>query len=225
MVGISLLTLVPGELGGSETYARELLGALGRSGELEYRVLLPPVAPRSRRRAAVRGRDRVPRGAHAPAPPARDDAGDGAARGRCGARLAGAAVVHYPLTLRIPTVAPAVGDDAARPAASRPARALLAAGAGLSRHRLAPLGARRRPGDRDQRVRPRPRDRPARARPGADPRHPPRPRPRASTARAARSASRSCSTPRGRWPHKNHAQALRGVCAAAARTARTCGSC
>src|SRR6266487_7117222 len=45
MVGISLLTLVPGELGGSETYVRELLRGLGRVGELSYRVLLPPVAP------------------------------------------------------------------------------------------------------------------------------------------------------------------------------------
>ena len=45
VVGIALLTLVPGELGGSETYARELLRALARGGELDYRVLLPPVAP------------------------------------------------------------------------------------------------------------------------------------------------------------------------------------
>ena len=45
MVGISLLTLVPGELGGSETYVRELLRGLARGGELDYRVLLPPVAP------------------------------------------------------------------------------------------------------------------------------------------------------------------------------------
>ena len=44
-VGISLLTLVPGELGGSETYVRELLLGLGRVGEQEYKVLLPPVAP------------------------------------------------------------------------------------------------------------------------------------------------------------------------------------
>ena len=65
VVGIALLTLVPGELGGSETYARELLRALARGGELDYRVLLPPVAPGRRGRAAVRGRDRVPRGADA----------------------------------------------------------------------------------------------------------------------------------------------------------------
>ena len=45
MVGISLLTLVPGISGGSETYARELCRALARVGELEYRVFVPELAP------------------------------------------------------------------------------------------------------------------------------------------------------------------------------------
>ena len=45
MVGISLLTLVPGVVGGSETYARELVRALARVGELEYRVFTTPLAP------------------------------------------------------------------------------------------------------------------------------------------------------------------------------------
>ncbi len=44
MVGISLLTLVPGVVGGSETYARELCRGLARVGELEYRVFLPTIA-------------------------------------------------------------------------------------------------------------------------------------------------------------------------------------
>ena len=44
MVGISLLTLVPGVVGGSETYARELVRALARVGELDYRVFVPTVA-------------------------------------------------------------------------------------------------------------------------------------------------------------------------------------
>ncbi len=44
MVGISLLTLVPDLVGGSETYARELTRALDRVGELEYRVFVPPIA-------------------------------------------------------------------------------------------------------------------------------------------------------------------------------------
>jgi glycosyltransferase involved in cell wall biosynthesis len=44
VVGISLLTLVPGIVGGSETYARELCRALARIGQLEYRVFVPPIA-------------------------------------------------------------------------------------------------------------------------------------------------------------------------------------
>jgi len=35
-VGISLLTLVPGEVGGSETYVRGLAGGLAEVGTLEY---------------------------------------------------------------------------------------------------------------------------------------------------------------------------------------------
>ncbi|MBA3365502.1 MAG: glycosyltransferase family 4 protein [Actinobacteria bacterium] len=45
MIGISLLTLVPGVVGGSETYARELTRALHRVGSLEYRVFVPSIAP------------------------------------------------------------------------------------------------------------------------------------------------------------------------------------
>jgi glycosyltransferase involved in cell wall biosynthesis len=44
VIGISLLTLVPGVVGGSETYARELCRALARVGELEYAVFLPTIA-------------------------------------------------------------------------------------------------------------------------------------------------------------------------------------
>src|SRR5215210_833767 len=43
-VGISLLTLVPGVVGGSETYARELVRALDRVGEHDYRVFRSRVA-------------------------------------------------------------------------------------------------------------------------------------------------------------------------------------
>jgi glycosyltransferase involved in cell wall biosynthesis len=39
-----MLTLVPGLVGGSETYARELCRALGRAGELEYRAFVPSIA-------------------------------------------------------------------------------------------------------------------------------------------------------------------------------------
>jgi glycosyltransferase involved in cell wall biosynthesis len=44
VVGISLLTLVPGVVGGSETYARELCKALARVGRLEYRAFVPTIA-------------------------------------------------------------------------------------------------------------------------------------------------------------------------------------
>ena len=44
MIGLSMLTLVPGVMGGSETYARELTKALARVGRLEYRVFVPPAA-------------------------------------------------------------------------------------------------------------------------------------------------------------------------------------
>ena len=40
-VGISLLTLAPGDLGGSETYARELVRALAAVGTLDYTVFVP----------------------------------------------------------------------------------------------------------------------------------------------------------------------------------------
>jgi glycosyltransferase involved in cell wall biosynthesis len=43
-VGISLLTLVPGVVGGSETYARELVRALERVGQHDYRVFKPTIA-------------------------------------------------------------------------------------------------------------------------------------------------------------------------------------
>jgi glycosyltransferase involved in cell wall biosynthesis len=44
-VGLSLLTLVPGVVGGSERYARELTRALARVGELEYCAFVPTIAP------------------------------------------------------------------------------------------------------------------------------------------------------------------------------------
>jgi len=44
VIGISLLTLVPGLSGGSETYARELCRALARVGSLSYRVFVPTIA-------------------------------------------------------------------------------------------------------------------------------------------------------------------------------------
>jgi glycosyltransferase involved in cell wall biosynthesis len=107
VVGIALLTLVPGELGGSETYVRELLRGLGRVGTLEYRVYVPPVAPAADEGlpaevvaeygAARAPRERLVAMARAAARP-----------GRLRARVRGD-VVHYPLTIRVPsTSAPSV---------------------------------------------------------------------------------------------------------------------
>jgi glycosyltransferase involved in cell wall biosynthesis len=104
MLGIALLTLVPGELGGSESSTRELLRALARVGTLEYRVYLPPAAPEAgeglpaevvteyRRARSMTERLGAMSLAAARAGPLR-------------ARLGGAAAVHYPLTIRIPPVA------------------------------------------------------------------------------------------------------------------------
>jgi len=44
-VGISLLTLVPGEVGGAENSARGLASGLAEVGTLDYTALVPPAAP------------------------------------------------------------------------------------------------------------------------------------------------------------------------------------
>ena len=224
VVGISLLTLVPGELGGSETYVRELLRGLGRVGEHTYRVLA--AAGRARRgRGPARPRlrpstgrartvpQRLPRWAQATLRP-----------GPLRARLADAGVVHYPLTIRIPRVPQPTRRDAARRPAPRPAVDVPAGRARVSQRRLAPLGARRRPGDRDQRVRPRPRDRSASA----------------SIRRASGSSRSASTTPRcGRGRRARAVPALPGARAGRTRTTsgssrrsrsfaasgRNCGSC
>jgi glycosyltransferase involved in cell wall biosynthesis len=103
MIGISLLTLVPGQLGGSETYVRELLRGLGRVGELEYQVLLPPVAPTS----AEGLPSEIATGYRLARTPPQRLAAMTAATLRPGPLrrdLRDARVVHYPLTLRIPRV-------------------------------------------------------------------------------------------------------------------------
>jgi len=40
-VGLSLLTLSPGDMGGSETYARQLIRSLAQVGTADYAVLVP----------------------------------------------------------------------------------------------------------------------------------------------------------------------------------------
>jgi glycosyltransferase involved in cell wall biosynthesis len=99
MLGISLLTLVPGELGGTETYARELTRALVGRGELEYRVFLPRIAdalpgetvPEYRARRSPLGRLAAMALAAARPGPIRR-------------RLEAASALHYPLTIALPAV-------------------------------------------------------------------------------------------------------------------------
>ena len=103
MIGIALLTLVPGELGGSESATGGLLHALADDGTLPYRVYLPPVAP-----GAAEGlpSELVPEYRPAHTIPERLLAMSWAAArpGPLRRRLAAADVVHYPLTIRIPTI-------------------------------------------------------------------------------------------------------------------------
>ena len=102
MIGIPLLTLVPGALGGSESYVAGLLGALASGGTLDYTVYLPPVAPDAaaglpavvldRYPAARTPRERLlamTQAAVRPGPLAREIRAD---------------AVHYPLTLALPRV-------------------------------------------------------------------------------------------------------------------------
>jgi glycosyltransferase involved in cell wall biosynthesis len=102
-VGISLLTLVPRISGGSETYARELVRALGRVGEHSYRVLLPSIA------SDLEGlpSEVVNEYRAATSMPGRTVAmAEGVVRGRrLRRRLSGLDVVHFPLTVMIPRVA------------------------------------------------------------------------------------------------------------------------
>jgi glycosyltransferase involved in cell wall biosynthesis len=100
-VALSLLTLVPGISGGSETYARELCRALARVGEHEYEALVPTLATDAadgletvvatgyRASETIRGR-LVAMGGAAIRP------------GGLRERLDRADVAHYPLTVPVP---------------------------------------------------------------------------------------------------------------------------
>jgi glycosyltransferase involved in cell wall biosynthesis len=100
-VALSLLTLVPGISGGSETYVRELCRALARVGDHEYEALVSTLAPEAadglptlvaagyRASTTTPGRLRAMAG--------------GALRpGSLRTRVDEADVVHYPLTVPIP---------------------------------------------------------------------------------------------------------------------------
>lgn len=103
MVGISLLTLVPGEVGGAETYARGLCRGLARAGTLDYAVFTSPAAPGAGgglREVQVREY----RAAHT-VPQRLLAMGLAAARpGPIRRRFGRPDAVHYPLAIALPTV-------------------------------------------------------------------------------------------------------------------------
>ena len=102
-VGLSLLTLVPGISGGSETYARELCRALARTGSHQYEVLVPTLAPEAGGGLETAVATGYPASTTIPGR-LRAMAGASARPGRLGGRLAGTDVVHYPLTVPVPPV-------------------------------------------------------------------------------------------------------------------------
>jgi glycosyltransferase involved in cell wall biosynthesis len=100
-IAIGLLTLVPGRLGGSEVYVRELLRALARVSAHELRVVLPPVASDCGEGlpVAVASEYRTARST----PERLVAMGLAAARPQPLRRhFAGADAVHFPLTIELP---------------------------------------------------------------------------------------------------------------------------
>jgi len=100
-VGLSLLTLIPGISGGSETYARELARALVRIGTHDYLALVPPLAPDAGGGLPTTVAERYPSST--------TTAGRLRAMGSATLRpsrlrslLNGVDVVHYPLTVPVP---------------------------------------------------------------------------------------------------------------------------
>jgi glycosyltransferase involved in cell wall biosynthesis len=88
MVAISLLSLSPGRMGGTETYVRDLTRSLAHHGSREYLVAVPDSAPNAGGglpAVTCRG----PRLARMIVPPR---------------RFRGAGVVHFPLTIPFPAV-------------------------------------------------------------------------------------------------------------------------
>jgi glycosyltransferase involved in cell wall biosynthesis len=107
-VGISLLTLAPNDLGGSETYARQLVRALARIGTLEYAVIVPAHAKDAAEGLPAIEVSDPPIGRRGPS---RIAAMAFAARRtrEVGAKVADLDVVHYALTVPVPgTKAPTI---------------------------------------------------------------------------------------------------------------------
>jgi glycosyltransferase involved in cell wall biosynthesis len=103
VIGISLLTLVPGEMGGSESATRGLLRALAQVGTLPYRVYLPPAArdaheglPYEIVTTYREAHTRLVRLAALAAATVRPEP--------LRLRMRSADVVHYPFTIRVPAL-------------------------------------------------------------------------------------------------------------------------
>lgn len=105
MVGIGLLTLVPGIVGGSETYARNLVRALARVGELDYRVYVPKIATDAADGLPSTVVDRYPASRSIPGRMAAMTfaiAAPGLIRSQMSLRELDA--IHFPLTVTVPDV-------------------------------------------------------------------------------------------------------------------------
>jgi glycosyltransferase involved in cell wall biosynthesis len=97
VIGVALLTLVPGAVGGTETYARGLTKGLANAGTLGYRVFLPPVAPDAHGGLPARVVHEYGE--------ARTELARAVAMARAGIkppRLERVDAIHYPLTVPIP---------------------------------------------------------------------------------------------------------------------------
>jgi glycosyltransferase involved in cell wall biosynthesis len=103
LVGLSLLTLVPGISGGSETYARELARSLARVGAHEYEALVPTLAPDAGGGLRTTVATEYPASTTIPGR-LRAMATTRLHPGALRRRLEEADVVHYPLTVPVPSV-------------------------------------------------------------------------------------------------------------------------
>ena len=103
-VGISLLELAPGQVGGSETYARSLCHALARVGRHEYRVFTSDLAPDAGGSLPSSVVDSYPSGRSAPARLSAVVAARRSRRLRNEMRLGELDGLHFPLTAMVPRV-------------------------------------------------------------------------------------------------------------------------
>ena len=102
-VGLSMLTLVPGVVGGSETYARGLARALARERTLDVTAFVPTLAPDAGEGLPTEVVDEY-RAATSAAGRLRAVLAARAAPAALRLRYRGLDVVHYPLTVPVPPV-------------------------------------------------------------------------------------------------------------------------